>query len=277
MSGGIGGGVWQTFFWSGSMVAHVPACVLDPARLARRLLRLSMVAARTPGTPQPQDIVCPRPCQWERTDTRAGSGAINPPRAPRMPGGQPDGRTDRAERPARPGTGPPDEVGRVHRSRARRPTVSATPLGMILGMPRGWRLLDLRGVHAAASDTRHQDTDGARHQQRPRHAPAQDNTTRTHAAPGSRAALLDLRCSALLDIPHFSPCSPRETMLEYANIRKNTLPYMQMFADILRFRKEIKKFNFFAIWACVGARNVVHFRRFRTTGGKTPAENWIAE
>ena len=259
MSGGIGGGVWQTFFGSGSMVAHVPACVLDPARLARRLLRLSMVAARTPGAPQAQDVVCPRPCQWERTDTRAGSGAINPPRAARTPGGRPDGRTDRASRPARPGTGPPGEVARVHRSRARRPTVSATHLGIILGMPRGWRWLDLRGVHAAASD--------ARHQQRHQHAPAQDRRTRARGA-----RIHARRCSALLDIPPFSPCSPRETMLEYANIRKNTPPYMQMFADILRFRKEIKKFNFFENCACNAARDVVHFRRFRITGSGTPAQ-----
>ena len=194
MSGGIGGGVWQTFFGSGSMVAHVPACVLDPARLARRLLRLSMVAARTPGAPQAQDVVCPRPCQWERTDTRAGSGAINPPRAARTPGGRPDGRTDRASRPARPGTGPPGEVARVHRSRARRPTVSATPLGIILGMPRGWRrldLIDLRGVHAAASDTRTPTAPGTSsatgtHQRR--------TDGRARAAPGSTRGAA-LRCS----------------------------------------------------------------------------------
>lgn len=55
-------------------------------------------------------------------------------------------------------------------------------------------------------------------------------------------------------------------MLEYANMRKNTLSYLQMFAYILRFRKEIKKFDFFAIWACNAARNVVDFARFPEKG-----------
>ena len=184
MSRRIGGGVWQTFFGPGSMVAHAsPASSPRPPSHGRPL-RLSMVATGRTRRTQTQDVVCPRPCQWERTDTRPDFGTINPPRAARTPGGRPDGRTDRAPRPARPGTGPPGEVAGVHRSRARRPAGRATPLGIILGMARGWRWLDLRGVHAAAGDTRRQAPGHRR-----RHQRRTDGRTRTRGAA--------LRCSAL--------------------------------------------------------------------------------
>ena len=102
---------------------------------------------------------------------------------------------------------------------------------------------------------------------RRRHQRRTDGRTRTRGAARS----------AILDHAPFSPCSPYQTMLEYANMCKNTLSYLQMFADILRFRKEIKKFDFFAIWACAGARNVVRCLRFRIPGSRTPAEECNAE
>ena len=227
------------------MVAHVPACVLDPARLARRLLRLSMVAARTPGAPQPQDIVCPRPCQWERTDTRPDFGTINPPRAARTPGGRPDGRTVDPSPPAFTWTGPAagPSVARAPADRQRYPSRYNSRYGARVALARPAR--GARGSERRQAPGRRQ-----RHQRRT------DGRTRTRGAARS----------AILDHAPFSPCSPYQTMLEYANMCKNTLSYLQMFADILRFRKEIKKFDFFAIWACAGARNVVDFRRFPDKG-----------
>ena len=90
---------------------------------------------------------------------------------------------------------------------------------------------------------------------------------RQRATPGALDAWsARSRCAPLLDLSPISPCSPYQTMFTYANIRKNTLPYMQMFAYILRFRKEIKKFNFFEILACNAARDVVDFARFPDKG-----------
>ena len=158
------------------MVAHVPACVLDPARLARRPLRLSMVAARTPGAPQAQDVVCPRPCQWERTDTRPDFGTINPPRAARTPGGRPDGRTVDPSPPAFTWTGPAagPSVARAPADRQRYPSRYNSRYAA--------RVASARPARGARGSGRRQDTDGATS------STHQNNTTRAHAAPGSTHA-----------------------------------------------------------------------------------------
>lgn len=229
MSRRIGGGVWQTFFGPGSMVAPASPASSPRQPSHGRPLRLSMVAAARTRRTQTQDVVCPRPCQWERTDTRPDFGTINPPRAARTPGGRPDGRAVDPSPPAFTGTGP--AAGSIGRARAdgrtRYPSRYNSRYGADVGTAaRGdgcdrlglLGLLDLRGVHAAASDARHQDTDGA----------TSAGPTDAHA----RAALLDLRCSTFRPfrrVRRIKQCSYMET---YAKTRFHICKCSRIFCDL---------------------------------------------
>lgn len=196
------------------MVAHVPArsSIRPPSH--GRPLRLSMVAAGRTRRTQTQDVVCPRPCQWERTDTMPDFGTINPPRAARTPGGLPDGRTVDPSPPAFTWTGPAagPSVARAPADRQRYPSRYNSRYGarVALARPaRGARGSERRQAPGTSSAPGHR----RRHQRRA------DGRTRTRGA-------------ALLCAPRSCAFFAVFAVSNNVHIRKHTRKHAFIYANV---------------------------------------------